>query len=112
MRSTIFASVIAIALSSCSAGLKSSIQGKWERLSDGEMKCTVDVSEKYRITDCSDKTGHLYTVTTEYEIIQGDRIVYKSKDGDSIADIKIDDNTMKEKGTEKTEWQITYRRIK
>jgi hypothetical protein len=90
---------IAIALPSCGAGLKNQIKGKWEKTSEASKEvCIEEYLDALVKTDCTLGTERLFTITSSYEVIEGDRVVFTSSKGvKEIIEVKIEGNEMQQK---------------
>ena len=95
----VLAMVIAIALPSCGGGLKSQIKGKWEKTFEKSNQiCIEEYLDSLAKTDCTLGTERLFTTTSSYEVIEGDRVVFTSSTGvKEIIEVKIEGNEMQQK---------------
>jgi|JFJP01.1.fsa_nt_gi urate oxidase len=91
--------VAAIALASCQAGIQNQIKGKWQQtFENSKQVCTEEYLEKYMTTTCILGTETLFTVTSSYEIVEGDRIVFTSSKGvKDVVGVKIIGDQMEQK---------------
>ena len=92
------ATAVAIALSSCGAGLNNQIKGKWEKTFEGSNQiCIEEYLDSLIETNCTLGTERLFTTTSSYEVVQGDRVVFTSSKGvKEIVGIKIEGDEMRQ----------------
>lgn len=91
--------VMAIALAACQSGIQDRIKGKWQQNFEGSKQvCTHEYLDKYMTTTCVLGAETLFTVTSSYEIVEGDRIVFTSARGvKDIIEVKMSGDKMEQK---------------